>query len=268
MKKLAIALMGILLAGAASAALVTGNLTQASWLLSAATDAPTMSQTVDSGANYLIATVTSEDVANMLPMTSMTYGTQTMTLLGSVLTTTGYNSISYYVLANPTAGTANLVGDRASTTTGTGYGLSFSAWTVSGGANSLSFFSSTSYAAATPLSSAINVTNNGSLVIASYTGRNAGRLTSSTFFGVTPPAFNNGTFAANNMPTGGTASYDAWSFIKTGVATGSYTVDITSSDARSAMGGIIVSSAVPEPATIGMLGLGALVTLLIRRFRA
>ena len=265
MKKLLLAVSAIStgLALSAGAALVTGDLTQANWLLSVAGSTPTMSQTVTAGADYLIVTVTSESNPSEVPLTSLTYGGTEMTLLGSVITTTGYNGIAYYTLANPTAGTADLVGTRAGTSVGASYGISYSAWTISGGATSLQFFSDAIYAAGT-LSSDVTVSDDGSLVIASYTDRNNGRSTSSTFFNVSPPANNNGTFAPNNAPVG--ASYGAWSFINTGVAAGDYTVDITSTDARSAMAGIVVS--IPEPATVGMLGLGALITLLIRRFRS
>ena len=265
MNKLLLAI-GAISAGmvlSAGAALTVGDLTQTGWLLSVAGSTPTMSQTVTAGADYLIVTVTSESNPSEVPLTSLTYGGTEMTLLGSVITTTGYNGIAYYTLANPTAGTADLVGTRAGTSVGASYGISYSAWTISGGATSLQFFNDAIYAAGT-LSADITVGDNGSLVIASYTSRNAGRSTSSTFFGVPDVAFDNGTFAPNNAPVG--ASYDAWSFINTDVAAGNYTVDITTTDARSAMGGVV--AAVPEPATGGMLVIGTLITLFVRRFRA
>jgi hypothetical protein len=61
-----------------------------------------------------------------------------------------------------------------------------------------------------------------------------------------------GTFAT---PFDTSKGFRFYSFLQSNAANGSYVSDIT-------------VSTIPEPATIGMLGLGAIITVLIRRMRA
>ncbi len=257
-----------LMAAPSMAAIVLQNSVSTSAAPGAGADVPETPLLISSfdgtGGNYVLVSVASKVLKNKYnPLTSLTYGGVAMTLIGTeTAQSTSYDMYtSVYGIQTSSIGdivlnytTADAVGELND-----GVSIVAASFSDVGGIGTVSTTKTTEGANQGAMTGSIATTGTDSLIIAAL-GVGSGATT--TY--IVDDGTDDYALAKDEISPSG-KSHNGIFYLDAATA-GTYTMHADwDGSTRSSMVG--VELLVPEPATVGMLGLGAVVAMLIRRFR-
>ncbi len=259
MKKIIMALVVLgLMAASSTAAITYQNNSVSADTMFLHTDATNLTTSLTAGSgNYVVVAVATKshsgDVAN--PVSSVTYNGTGLTVIGSYYVDDSYEmwAILYGGIASAASGNVVVNYQAENLDDHDGLGFVAASWSGATGIGAVSLGNEvTGGGTGDDLTDSIITTEDGSVIVSSWAlGSDGGILTSSDsdIRGEITGEKIGG--ALTSVDTTGAGAYDT-------------TLEWT---ARARRAGVVSVELVPEPATVGMLGLGALVALLVRRIR-